>query len=356
MSSIRIALALALGCLASSAAALDHPEEARKLSLKERNGRQSLSWSVRVPPPVAPSSNPVLVGATLEIRSQGGESASFDLPASGWTADASGQAFKWKNPAAPGGPSAVKAVTLRSQRIIKVTGKGTGITLDEAAQAGVTIGLVIGDDVYCSTCLQPRRDESGRFYAVRCPPPAACGLTPTTTTDGITSSTTTSTTLPGVCGDGVVDPGEQCDAGDPGICDDVVVPVPITCGDPSSSTACECCSETDCLFSAFGGGIQCCGPRLCQDTTGVGQVRRGACIPPSCTQASDCNDAGYDCAGGTCCAQAGNLCGVVDCCPGSGATCTAVFPTTPICCRPAGATCDSEGVCCSFSCMGGVCD
>ena len=129
MTPIRIVLAIA--CATSVVGAAEHPEEARKLSLKERNGRQSLSWSVRVPPPVLPATSPVAIGATLELWTQGGESATFDLPASGWTANGSGQTFKFTDAAS----TAIKSVTLRNQRTIKATGKRTGVTLDEAFKA-----------------------------------------------------------------------------------------------------------------------------------------------------------------------------------------------------------------------------
>jgi hypothetical protein len=347
MTPVRVALALA--AMASLAAAADYPQEARKLSLKERHGRQSLSWSARVPPPVLPAASPVAIGATLELRTQAGETASFDLPASGWTADDSGQTFKFKDPA-----SAMRAVTLRNQRALKARGGQTGLTLDEATQGTVTIALVIGDDVYCSTCTAAHRDEPGRYVARRCPPPAGCSLTTTTTTS---SSTTTSTFVSGICGNGVVDqPSEQCDAPDPGVCDDVVLPFAVDCGAPASSTPCECCGTTNCFFGVSSGNLPCCDSAQCQDVTGAGMERSGICIPPSCTQSSDCNGEGYECVGDTCCAQPGKFCGVVDCCPGSGATCTAVFPTTPICCRPAGGSCDDPAQCCSFSCTGTLCD
>jgi hypothetical protein len=97
---MRTALALIL-VMAGTAVAADRPEEARKLALRDVRGRQSLSWSASVPPPVAPSASPLTVGATLVVRAGSGESASFDLPAAGWTVNASGTTYKYVNKLAP---------------------------------------------------------------------------------------------------------------------------------------------------------------------------------------------------------------------------------------------------------------
>jgi hypothetical protein len=99
--------------------------------------------------------------------------------------------------------------------------------------------------------------------------------------------------------------------------------------------------------------VNCCGDSSCQDTTGIGMVRQGACIPPSCTTDADCN--GYRCVDGTCCGNAGQLCGVAGCCPDSGTTCTFIGFTS-LCCNGPGAACSNYTECCSLSCTNGVCD
>ena len=45
-----IVIVIVLG-LAGFASATDHPEVARKLVLRDTGGRQTLVWSVRLPPP-----------------------------------------------------------------------------------------------------------------------------------------------------------------------------------------------------------------------------------------------------------------------------------------------------------------
>jgi hypothetical protein len=350
---VNACLGVVLLSIVSAAAAADHPHEARKLALKERNARQSLSWSVRLPPPAAPAASPLVVGATLEVRAESGEGASFDLPASGWTADGSGTTFKYKNRDAPSGPSPVKAVTLKAQRAIKVTGKGTGVTLDEAAQGTVVVALVVGGDAYCSACTAPRRDEPGRYLASRCPAPPSCAVTTTTTT----SSTTTSTFVAGVCGNDVVDPpSEECDGTEASACSDTIpLGLPLQCSAADALSPCRCCHPAQCVHSIQFGSVGCCGSSQCQLHRGVFAVQPGTCIPPSCSTDADCN--GYRCVGGSCCGDAGQGCDLTGCCPGSGTTCEPVpFATVTVCCRQAGGSCDTSEDCCSGSCTSGVCD
>lgn len=343
-------LVAVLACVAGPVCAGDHPEDARKLSIKDAGGRQSLAWVVSLPPPMPPTVAPTVAGATLTITGAGGESASFDLPAPGWVADRTATSFKFKN-TAPGGAS-VKTATFKSDRMIKVTARASGITLDEPMQGTVSVSLTIGADVYCSQCTTAVRDQTGRYMGARCPAPAACAASPTTTTSSTTTpttlGTTTTTTMAAMCGDGVVEGNEQCDLPDPGVCASVPFPMAIGC------VACQCCAVTQCFIGFSPVAVGCC-DGACQDVSGAGFLRAGVCIPPSCTQDADCN--GYACDSGTCCGQAGALCGTVGCCAGSGAACSNVnWAGSPVCCRAAGASCSTFDECCSGSCTSGACD
>jgi hypothetical protein len=331
MSARRIVVALLLSVTAASA--VDHPQEAKKLVVKDVGGKQSLVWTTKLPAPMLPATSPFAFGATLRVATSSGESASFHLPPSGWSVNDAGTVYKFKNPQAPAGPSEVKVAVLAEQKLVKVSAKASGITLDEPTQGTVSVQLGIGTDVYCSECTTPVHDEAGRYAAKLCPAPASC---PT-----------------GFCGNGVIDQAsEECDLPDPGICDDYPLPFAIACDPADSPAPCTCCGISQCILSA-GFTTRCCGGAQCQDTTGAGMVRGGACIPPTCTQSSECN--GYECVDGHCCGQAGSFCGVVDCCPGSGATCSIVF-ASQLCCRPAGGSCADPLECCSYSCTGGLCD
>jgi hypothetical protein len=348
----RTCVAIAMGLLASRLAlATDHPEEARRLVLRETSsGRASLTWLARIPAPALPATSPTTVDALLVVVAKN-QVATLPLPASGWSTNAAGTVYKYKNAAAPGGPSVVKAVLLRDQKVVKVGAKGPSISLDDPMQGTVSISLHIGSDTYCSVCTTPERDEPGRYVATRCPAPASCpgGTTSTTTT------TTTSTTIGPVCGDGVVDQAsEECDGMDPGHCLDVEPPFPIACEAPGSPNECTCCGISQCMISP-GSVSPCCGGAICQDATGAGDVRGGVCLPPTCTQTADCNGGGYDCVGGTCCAMPGSICDPTACCPGSGGSCEP-YGGGSRCCLAAGAGCTIGFECCSFSCTGNVCD
>jgi hypothetical protein len=304
----------------------------------------------------SPAANPAATGALLVVAAENGEAATFPLPDAGWTTNTGGTVVRFKNPAAPGGISVVKAVVLRDAKLLKVAARASGLTLDEPSQGTVSITLTIGGDVYCSRCTAPVRDEPGRYVAKLCAAPPSCIPASTTPTSTVTStSTTTSTFVPGVCGNNVVDqPSEECDGTDPGVCDDVTPPFAVACDPPSSPVPCACCGVEACIISA-GPATRCCGGAACQDTTGAGMVRGGTCIPSGCAVDAECR--GYDCMGGTCCGQAGQLCGVVGCCPNSNATCTTVpWSGAPVCCRPHGATCSLVEECCSGTCTAGACE
>ena len=347
---MRVVVATMLA-FAAIASATDHPQIAARLSLRQSTDRSSLVWVTKLPPLVLPAASPTLAPASLAIQAQSGEGAVFDLPPGGWTADATGSTYKFKNADAPAGLSQVRLVILEDGKALKVFAKSSGLTLDEPSQGSVYVALAIGDDVYCSTCTVPTHDEPGRYAAKACPVPAAC-VPPTTTV----TSTTTSTTnpLPGTCGNGVVDqPSEQCDGADPGICDDYPeFPFPIECRPPGDVAECLCCSP-GCFISPFGGS-GCCPGEQCQDTTGVGSVRAGACIRTTCAQDGDCGTG--HCADGACCSVQGQLCGVLDCCPGSGLVCSSTPDSLLLsCCLPAGATCGTTAACCSRVCDAGTC-
>ena len=105
-----------------SARATDQLIPGRRLSISDRASRQRLAFVAKSPVIVAPtpqgSDDPTSVGATLRIvNPASGESASFDLPASHWSRNASGTFYRFKNPSAPAPPSEVKIALLRTGRL-----------------------------------------------------------------------------------------------------------------------------------------------------------------------------------------------------------------------------------------------
>lgn len=340
---MRIAFVTTMLIVAASAlpsAAIDHLQEARKLSLSDRPRSSSLAWTSTMPAAVLPAQSPTIAGASLQVVSGSGEHATLELPATGWAAYQSGTRFQYvfKNRMAPAGPSTVKLAVLKSGGSIKLSARSSGITLDETSQGTVSIVLRIGDDVYCSTCTLPSSDEPGRYRARACPAPASC---------------------PVVCGDGIVDQSEQCDGADVAECYQQIppgFPFPITlgCEPPGSPRQCSCCIEDTC-FLGVGLTSSCCAGKACEDATGVGMVRLGRCVQVTCSTDADCGE--YRCVDGACCGDLGQQCGARSCCADSGAICD--FPPDSMftfCCVGPGGPCSDGSLCCSGSCTSGACD
>src|SRR6185503_12616926 len=147
----------------------------------------------------------------------------LDLPPSGWTANSTGTVYKFKNALAPAGPSPVKAATVKVGKGIKVAAKGLGGLVLDGSQPSVTVVVTVGSDRYCSRFSAPLKNQVGTFLSktstpAPCPSSSSTTSLPgssTTSLPGNATSTTigstTSTTISLSCGNGVVDPGEQCD-------------------------------------------------------------------------------------------------------------------------------------------------
>jgi hypothetical protein len=196
--------------LAGTARAGDLLLAGRMLDMRDHGGDQRLTWIVSDPAAALPTGGdaPTVSGASLFILNPTTEeSNTFILPASSWSANGAGTAYKFRNPSAPSGPSQVKIARMKSGKL-KVSARATGITLDEAQQGSMGIVLSSGTVQYCTLFGgDVRRDQPGRFNAKGAPPPSECpgASTPTTST--------TTTTMPplALCGNTTIDAGEQCD-------------------------------------------------------------------------------------------------------------------------------------------------
>src|SRR4029450_2622864 len=118
----------------------------RKLSVSVRSGRARTSFSAKDATIVAPApgpNDPTAVGATLKIvNPTSGESASVDLPSASWSASSSKVQYKFKNPAAPSGPSAERIALLRNGSI-KARAESTLISLNETSQGSLGAVLTV---------------------------------------------------------------------------------------------------------------------------------------------------------------------------------------------------------------------
>jgi hypothetical protein len=191
--------------------------------------RRTISGHARERPSALPIvGDPTQNGAavTFFVNGTGGTSESFSLPQG--VDPVSGKAF-WNpmhagfiygDPRGLNGP--VRMAKIRSHHgtfEIKVTvlGKLGAIGLvppNPGTEACVRFDLVGGDSYHVLLPPAPAstitRNDANKFVLRN---PTVTGLCPSTTTTTSTSSTTSSTIAAAVCGNGLREPGEQCDGG-----------------------------------------------------------------------------------------------------------------------------------------------
>jgi hypothetical protein len=179
------------------AGASDEPVPGTRLTIKSRDGRERLSFSAKgsftIPEAGGPD-DPSSAGARLELTNPGsGESFSFDLPQTHWEAARGG--FRYRD--ADLVESGRVKIALVGARVLKISGKRAGITLDEPSQGTLIAVLTVGSFRYCARFDDGSitRDEAGSFSARNAPPPASCPSASTTTTL-VTIPSLTTTTLP----------------------------------------------------------------------------------------------------------------------------------------------------------------
>jgi hypothetical protein len=98
----------ALLLAATPAAAADHPLFGTKLVIKVTPTVSKAAFVAKMPQPIpvptpGGSDDPRVHGARFKLFEVHGEKVVFDLPAEGWTANASETVFKFVNREAPGG-------------------------------------------------------------------------------------------------------------------------------------------------------------------------------------------------------------------------------------------------------------
>ncbi|HEV7734637.1 MAG TPA: CocE/NonD family hydrolase [Candidatus Binatia bacterium] len=172
----------------AGAHAADRLIPGRSLAMSARSGRQQLSFTAKSPLIATNGSDPRTTGAVLAIVvADSGESATIDLPASRWTANGNGTAYKFKNPDAPAGPSAVKVALLKNGSL-KVKARSTGISLNEPSQSAIGLVLTTGDTRYCALFGGIiKRNQPGAFVAKNAPAPASCPGGVATPRDGVST-------------------------------------------------------------------------------------------------------------------------------------------------------------------------
>jgi hypothetical protein len=181
----------------------------------------------------------------------------YGLPAAGWKGlgnPAGSKGYKYKGTGSPTDPC---KVVLIKEKVIKAVCKGSGIMLTPpfAADEGIVLSVGSGNERYCALFGGTEvKNTSDLFKHKDALAPGACPVIPIATTTSSSSSSTststsstTSTTAP-VCGNGVVEPGEQCEGpgsscGAAGLCD-------ANCQCPCNGSGCPCdfLDPSACLF------------------------------------------------------------------------------------------------------------
>jgi hypothetical protein len=355
--------------LSSVADGADQPISGAKLILtRTTSGREKLVFISRDPAFLFPApggpDDPSTGGARIELLAATAPGAAFDLPPGvgtpGWVVtDATIDRYRFANPDAPGGASPVKLAFLRQGSLLRVVGRGTGLSLAggiDRLALRVTTGSLRSCALFDASSITV--DIAGRFIARNAVAPAVADCTAQSL--GVAE-----------CGDGVRQPGELCDGGDdaacPGLCqadcacgpfcgDGIVNQASEQCDGEARSGACPLgfgCTPlcTCCTQGAFCNLTPCCsGADICVPSPNEGFCWSTSCEPPfTCEAGAECGP------GNACCMPLGSNCFLpyIGCCPGL--TCAGSPGGLGFCCGGAGYTCTGNGDCCSGTCDGGTC-
>lgn len=345
-----------LGLAGHAAAQADHPLAVRRAGLRQETPAQ-LSGAWTTSPAAVPLPTIVLTAdAYIYLIGPADIGPGWRLVPEKWTTNGQGTVLRFSDDG-PLGAVRIRIVASRGGTVLTFRlrhGAFPSTTSPASFSTGpFHVRLAVAGATYCSMCGPATAGQDGRFAARDCPAPPTCfPAAPTTTTStSTTSSTTTTTLVPGVCGNGMLNTGEDCDL--PAYVPEACITDPsfeVLCEPPGSRNECRCCPRA-CL--ALPGPGFCCPGRRCVNGTGAGSFQSGTCVGFTCVSAADCCEPGggcstYDCADGACCARAGNLCADIGCCPGS--TCQIFSEFIRRCCLPTGSACTANAECCSSSC------
>jgi hypothetical protein len=376
-------LAVALVLLAAGPVwALDHPVDAVKLVLRRTKSHERLDFVTRDPsflfPAVGSADDPVTGtpgGAVVELFSLAEGSAATDVPAVGWSLRTKGlPRYRFRNPDAPGGGSAIRRMEVRQGKTIRIQGRATLLPL-AGPQGALAIRITTGSLRTCARFEGDaiKRDDADRFIGRGA-------------LAAVLADCDDLTLRPPVCGDGVAEGGEACDGADdgacPGLCQaDCSCPSPV-CGDgvvnqPTErcdgslgscivdvgqgfdpvgcSADCQCCSGSSLCYLTIPSVLYCCDPDKYCRYTGPGAF--GECVSLLCNTTADCLGA-ETCVDGRCCVPHGAFCifgGFSPPCCVATDICAGQVPASK-CCAPAGQACTVAADCCSGACSAGTCD
>jgi hypothetical protein len=294
--------------------AAERPIDAATLVLKRTaSGQERLRFVSNDPTFLFPTAadDPDTAGIVVEIFAAAQATLQLDTPPGagtnpGWSATTdSPPRVVYRNGVAPAGPSSFRSIVLQQGRLLKLSGKRSGLDTFTQPLGSVGIRITAGSTVNCALFgpTTIRRDAGGTFVAR-----SALGSALADCSDVSLGG------LP-VCGNGYIDGAEECDgAPNPG----PFCPVAgANCFPPGHPDECGCCSDNDgCAL-----GVACCDSEASCQVMGPPFSNPGTCYDPTCGPSDDCT-AGLSCVDGTCCnALSGSVCffqpsgGFIPCCP-----------------------------------------
>jgi hypothetical protein len=209
--------------------------------------------------------DPTVSGATLSVRTDAG-SQCISMPAAGWTGT-SLKGFKFKGTQGSGNPTVSASIkttpggVFQNKAILKGNfGSINALLVANSAAYNFRIG---NGDIYCGTFGgNVVKNDGTQFKATLAPAPGSCGPSACA-----------------VCGDGIVQIGEQCDSGgvDSATCNGATCTTSV-CGDGYTNSAAGEQCDSGGVDTATCDGATCTTP-VCGDShvnTAAGEV----CDPP----------------------------------------------------------------------------
>jgi hypothetical protein len=171
--------ALLLGSLAGFsfltgvAMAADQPVAGKKLWLSDAPKFVLLARATSID--VSGADPTCTSGGSSLVLDDGIQTATFLLPCAGWRANASGT-FRYKNPSAPDGPSAVKAARIKNG-FLKVIGKGLGGLPVPNGSTAIAATFHLDGSVH-RYCMTFSGSGDGSRFIARDAPPGSCPSPP----------------------------------------------------------------------------------------------------------------------------------------------------------------------------------